>query len=101
MRISLLLIFLFGISFQNQSNGQGNAGRVEWRKIEGLISHKLELDRAEKALENIANSAKKDGRWIDLIRSQHLLLSIKDERTEDTLFFQNSHFIDSLTLKFI
>lgn len=96
MRVSLLLIFLFGISFQNQSNGQGNAGRVEWRRLEGLISHKLELDRAEKSLENIANSAKKDGRWIDLIRSQHLLLSIKDERTEDTLFFQNSHFIDSL-----
>jgi hypothetical protein len=96
MRFGILLIFLFGISFQNQTNGQGDPDAIDWRTLESLISHKLELDRAEISLDSIAESARKDDRIADLMRSQHLLLSIKDERTEDTLFFQNSHFIDSL-----
>lgn len=88
--ITTLLLFIFSVSFS-----QGRIDPVSWEKIETDILDKKNLEDVRNKLQQIKESAIEREDDIAAARSLYLLMHIADRRTEDTLFFENSSFIDS------
>nr|WP_084407054.1 MG2 domain-containing protein [Pedobacter panaciterrae] len=71
---------------------------TEWAKIETSIREKKELVTALHALNEKKEESILNGNDIALARCWYYTMLIKDLKTEDSLYFRNSSFIDSLLI---
>lgn len=74
---------------------QPNHDPVLWDYLELAIKQKKNLRVTFSRLEDIKTSAQKNKDYIIYARAQYYQLLITDARTEDSLYFRNSAFIDS------
>ncbi|HEY4150434.1 MAG TPA: hypothetical protein VGM41_15955, partial [Chitinophagaceae bacterium] len=68
----------------------------DWSAIEHSISQKRNLGDTRNTLLLLKQQALDAGRWVEAARCYSDLLAIADKTTEDTLFFKNALFIDSI-----
>ncbi len=83
----LSLITLFFVTAQAQ---------VNWQEIETDIRKKKDLNDLSAQLNKIKNESLQKGQHITAGRCYNYLLQISDSKTEDSLYFKNSFFIDSI-----
>ena len=112
LRYLLTLTFLFGYNIaccqvrdQNISAGSlkktglqksDTAENDQFEKLEKAIGGKEALQQTQQQLLLLKQQAIKSRDDIMLARSLYELMKIADQRTEDTLYFKNSAFIDTL-----
>jgi alpha-2-macroglobulin len=67
-----------------------------WKNIETAIHEQKDLGTTLNRLETIENEAKSNDKPVELARSLCYMMLIRDIRTEDSLYFHNSSYIDSI-----
>lgn len=67
-----------------------------WKNIETSIHQKKELQLTLNRLETIKRDAQKNENSVELARALCYIMLIRDIKTEDSLYFHNSFFIDSI-----
>jgi alpha-2-macroglobulin len=77
---------------------QSNTAPEVWKNIETAIHQQKELGSTLKQLETIENDAKNNENPVELARSLCYMMLIRDIRTEDSLYFRNSSYMDSMLL---
>ena len=89
-----LLSTIHSIVFsQNQINNSN------WTTIERAIKEKHNLDSVSQKLIQLKNEAKASSKDVEFLRAIYYLIAIDDQRKEDTFYFRNSAFIDTLLLR--
>jgi len=93
LAITLLLCFFKTGYCQTQTDSLSLANL---KRLESGILEKAMLVQTQRELELIRKQAVKSNNNILLARSLFDLMQVRDQRTEDTLYFRNSAFIDTL-----
>jgi len=95
------LLFLFSFFFvvaTKFSSAQNRAEPEKWLRIERQIRLDSNLISLSREVESIRVEADNLGNDVDHARTLYYQMLIKDKRTEDTLYFKNSAFIDSVLM---
>jgi TonB-dependent SusC/RagA subfamily outer membrane receptor len=92
--LSLLLLFLFNSAFSQTSSSSTQL--TTFQTLEANIQHNKELRQTAQRLEQLKAQAITTKDDISQARSLYDLLQIRDKQTEDSLYFQNSAFMDTL-----
>lgn len=92
MRLILLLLFT-ALSFTSVF------AQVNWQEIETDIRKKKNLTDLYEKIEDIKNNALQSQQYGTAGRCYNYLLQITDSKTEDSLYFKNFFFIDSILQK--
>src|SRR5579864_2221038 len=87
--IATFLAILFTLNLSGQTD-------ISWFDIDESIGYKSELARLDKRLSEKYNAAWRTHDYISIAHALYDRMRIRDLRTEDTLYFHNSAFIDSL-----
>jgi hypothetical protein len=95
--ITLALILI--VAFHSSTKAQNQEQKPDWNSLETSINNKKFLLITEHQLQVIKQQALKSGSDITLARCLYNLMRIRDQRTEDTLYFKNSAFLDTLLAK--
>lgn len=90
--ITLLIVFTNGFA-------QSHIEPSVWKNIESSIHQQKELEVNLSRLATIKEEAQKNNNAIELARSLCYIMLIRDVKTEDSLYFHNSLFIDSILKK--
>lgn len=90
---TLIILLLF---FSKPVTAQQPPDNYSWKQIEKGIASKMTLNHFTKILENRRQIAPDEKNESDLARCFFLLSQIRDRKTEDTLFWKNSFYIDSI-----
>jgi hypothetical protein len=90
--LSIGLLILFSADCFSQENTDPSV----WKNIEVSIHQQKQLEASLNRLAVIKREAQKNDNAIELARSLCYMMLIKDNRTEDSLYFHNSLFIDSI-----
>jgi len=88
-------IVLFIMIFSLQAKAQKDI-QITWNNIEQAILEKKNLVTTQTRLHQIQQQSLAEKDYLSYIRSKDLSMRISDLRSEDTLYFKNSSFIDSL-----
>src|SRR5581483_1207439 len=96
MRILTLAFLAFLQLLSIALFSQTAVSAAEWHLLEQAIHKKEALDSTRHRLENIKEQAIQRNDAVDLARACCYLMLVSDIKTEDTLYFQNSRFIDSM-----
>jgi len=75
---------------------QADTGNEMWTSIERSIKEKRNLDSVYRKLSQLKSEAKAGKNELQLVRAHYYLMQIDDQRKEDTFYFRNSAFIDTL-----
>jgi hypothetical protein len=92
--LSLLLLFLFNTAFSQKDNLSKQLAMFQ--TLEANIQGNKELRQTAQKLQELKVQAITTKDDISQARSLYDLLLIRDKQTEDSLYFQNSAFIDTL-----
>jgi hypothetical protein len=92
--LSLLLLFVFNSAF-SQTNSSSTQ-LTTFQTLEANIQRNRELRQTAQKLEQLKAQAITTKDDISQARSLYDLLLIRDKQTEDSLYFQNSAFMDTL-----
>jgi hypothetical protein len=84
------------ILFSTNCFSQTNTEALVWKNIETSIHHQKTLDVTLNRLAAIKKEAQKNDNAVELARSLCYTMLIQDIKTEDSLYFHNSLFIDSI-----
>lgn len=90
--ISLLFVFFNCV-------GQPGVDPSVWTNIEASIHQQKNLETTFNRLQKIMEGAQRNKKPAELARSLCYMMLIKDLKTEDSLYFHNSAFIDSILSK--
>jgi len=91
MRIRLLLLFIYAaVSFREAA-----AQELNWANVENDIAKKINLTQLRQRLEQAKTNAMQRQDYAVAARCYFNQMQIADLKTEDTLYFKNSYFIDS------
>lgn len=90
-----LLILIPSQSAFSQTKGPGERSAA-FEKLETQIANKQEFRQTAEQLERLKSGAAADGDDVSHARSLYDLLRIRDLQTEDSLYFQNSAFMDTV-----
>lgn len=93
----LVIIFLLGISFSLSAQNDFSAGT--WHFIDSSIAKKAKLGDLLLTVNNLGKKAWQEQKYFYAARCLNYRMLITDLRTEDTLYFKNSSFIDSLLVQ--
>ena len=77
-------------------SGRSRAYGVSWSELEERIRNAAQLEGTDGKLAEIEDAARKAKDYISWTRSLFDRMMIRDRRTEDSSYFRNSAFIDSL-----
>ena len=92
MRINTLLIILSTLFYTTMLTAQ----KTDWQNIEKAISLKVNLAEVSAQLEAVKKDALKINDYASVARSYYDLMKIADLKSEDTSYFKNSFYIDSI-----
>jgi hypothetical protein len=87
----LLCLFLLNISYMAKAQEP-----VNWQDLEKAIAGKENLLTVRAQLDQIQQQARQRNDQATIGRTWLYLLAITDATTEDTLFFKNALFLDSI-----
>ncbi len=90
----LVIIFLLSISFSGSAQNDFSAGT--WYFIDSSIAKKAKLGNLLLTVNYLEKKAWQEQKYFYAARCLHYWMLITDMRTEDTLYFKNSAFIDTL-----
>lgn len=94
MRIPCLAILVFVVAIKGIA--QEYRDPVTWSNIETAIKNKKNLAIARNRIGQLKEVILKNKDYTALARFYHYQILVDDQRTEDTFYFRNSSFIDSL-----
>jgi hypothetical protein len=88
------LFFLLFLSFN--TSGQGIITSAEWKSVDSAIRVRKNLNDIQHQIRGIKTKAIAEHNDAALARCFVDLLAIEDQKTEDSLYFQNAAFMDSI-----
>ena len=94
-RIAICVIFFY-LFFGFSSSGQTVIDPAVWKHIDSAIQTGKNLQDVQFQIQNIKTKAVAEHNDAVLARCLADLLLIKDQKTEDSLFFRNAAFMDSI-----
>jgi alpha-2-macroglobulin len=92
MKMKFTLLLLFGLSIHMFTTAQ----TVNWGDVEIAINKSKNLADVNNRLEQIKSSAISGGNYVVVARCYNYQLQIADKKSEDSVYFKNSFFIDSI-----
>jgi TonB-dependent SusC/RagA subfamily outer membrane receptor len=98
LKLSACFILLTNVFICNNgfSQDRADSNQTQISQIESQINEKLFLLKNQQQLNTIKYAALKTHNDILFGRTLYDLLQVRDQRTEDTLYFRNSAFLDTL-----